>query len=91
MSNIYDMIRIDGKALSNTIKEEIAEEVKRISGDKKRPPHLAAVLVGEDPASAVYVRNKVKSDGDFFPDFFSNKKRFFLSIFRLVFSRHGNN
>ncbi len=61
MSNIYDMIRIDGKALSNTIKEEIAEEVKRISGDQKRPPHLAAVLVGEDPASAVYVRNKVKS------------------------------
>ncbi len=55
------MIRIDGKALSNTIKEEIATEVKRISTDQKRPPHLAAVLVGDDPASAVYVRNKVRS------------------------------
>ncbi len=52
---------IDGKALSNTIKEEIAAEVKRLSTNKKRPPHLAAVLVGEDPASAVYVRNKVTS------------------------------
>jgi len=52
---------IDGKALSTTIKEEIAAEVKRLSSGKNRPPHLAAVLVGEDPASAVYVRNKVTS------------------------------
>ena len=52
---------IDGKALSNTIKEEIALEVKKICVGQKRPPHLAAVLVGEDPASAVYVRNKVRS------------------------------
>ncbi len=55
------MTRIDGKALSITIKEEIAAEVKRIGADQKRPPHLAAVLVGDDPASAVYVRNKVTS------------------------------
>jgi len=52
---------IDGKSLSNTIKDEIAEEVKRVSAGQKRPPHLAAVLVGQDPASAVYVRNKVRS------------------------------
>ena len=52
---------IDGKGLSDTIKDEIAAEVKRLSAGQKRPPHLAAILVGEDPASAVYVRNKVRS------------------------------
>ena len=52
---------IDGKKLAETIKLEIAEEVKNIVKEGKRPPHLAAVLVGEDPASQVYVRNKVRS------------------------------
>ena len=52
---------IDGKALSQTIKEEIAEEVKQIMNNGGKRPHLAAVLIGEDPASEVYVRNKVKS------------------------------
>ena len=55
------MKKIDGKELSEIIKLEIAEEVKITCADQRRPPHLAAVLVGEDPASAVYVRNKVKS------------------------------
>lgn len=55
------MIRIDGKALSETIKQEIADEVCTVCINQKRPPHLTAVLVGEDPASAVYVRNKVRS------------------------------
>lgn len=52
---------IDGKALSKTIKEEIAVEVKKITDTGKRAPHLAAILIGEDPASQVYVRNKVRS------------------------------
>ncbi len=52
---------IDGKVLSEQIKAEIAEEVKKMVNAGERPPHLAAVLVGEDPASQVYVRNKVKS------------------------------
>lgn len=55
------MIIIDGKQLSKDIKLEIAEQVKNIVDAGKRPPHLAAVLVGEDPASQVYVRNKVRS------------------------------
>jgi len=52
---------IDGKKLAETIKLEIAEDVKKIIQDGKRPPHLAAVLVGDNPASQVYVRNKVRS------------------------------
>ena len=52
---------IDGKLLAKTIKEEIAVEVKAITDSGKRPPHLAAVLVGDNPASQSYVRNKVRS------------------------------
>lgn len=52
---------IDGKALADAIKEEIKEQVSAITGQGGRPPHLVAVLVGEDPASQVYVRNKVSS------------------------------
>ncbi|RMG87979.1 MAG: bifunctional methylenetetrahydrofolate dehydrogenase/methenyltetrahydrofolate cyclohydrolase FolD [Bacteroidetes bacterium] len=52
---------IDGKALSREIKAEIAAEVEKIKEMGGKIPHLAAVLVGEDPASQVYVRNKVLS------------------------------
>jgi len=52
---------IDGKALANTIKEEIAVEVAEIKKKGGKTPHLAAVLIGDDPASAVYVRNKVRA------------------------------
>jgi len=52
---------LDGKSLSNTIKEEIASEVARINTKGGKIPHLAAILVGYDPASETYVANKVKS------------------------------
>ncbi len=52
---------IDGKALANTIKEEIAVETAALKKAGGKTPHLAAVLIGDDPASAVYVRNKVKA------------------------------
>ncbi len=52
---------LDGKALAATIKEELKEEVDTIRLAGGKIPHLAAVLVGEDPASQVYVRNKVRS------------------------------
>lgn len=55
------MTIIDGKQLSKDIKEEIAAEVKALVAGGARKPHLAAVLVGDDPASQVYVRNKVRS------------------------------
>lgn len=52
---------LDGKALSNQIKEEIAEEVGEIKRNGGNVPHLAAVLVGDDPASQSYVKSKVNS------------------------------
>ena len=52
---------LDGKALSLTIKDEIAEKVKVIKEAGGNIPHLAAVLVGDDPGSQSYVRNKVRS------------------------------
>ena len=56
------MILLDGKSLSDQIKSEITKEVKNDFLDKGKPaPHLAAVLVGEDPASQTYVANKEKS------------------------------
>ncbi|MDR0680397.1 MAG: bifunctional methylenetetrahydrofolate dehydrogenase/methenyltetrahydrofolate cyclohydrolase FolD [Dysgonamonadaceae bacterium] len=52
---------IDGKAIADQIKSEIAEEVNQmvISGGKR--PHLAAILVGHDGGSETYVANKVKA------------------------------
>lgn len=52
---------IDGKALSQTIKEEIKVEVDQIRKSGGNIPHLAAVLVGDNAASRSYVRNKVRS------------------------------
>ena len=55
------MVVLDGKALSTTIKNEIRIEVDKIIAQGDRPPHLAAVLVGNNPASEAYVGNKVRS------------------------------
>ena len=52
---------IDGKQLAKDIRAELAVEVQALKQQGKRAPHLAAVLVGDDPASQVYVRNKVSS------------------------------
>ena len=52
---------MDGKALSAQIKEEIAQQVSKIKAAGGNVPHLAAVLVGDDPASQSYVRSKVNS------------------------------
>lgn len=52
---------LDGKKLAKEIRAELAEAVEKLVSNGQRPPHLAAVLVGEDPASQVYVRNKVRS------------------------------
>ena len=55
------MIILDGKKTSNDIKAEIAESVKRIVEKGSRPPHLAAVIVGDDGASLTYVGSKVRA------------------------------
>lgn len=52
---------LDGKSLSERIKEEIKETVDGMVAKGERPPHLAAVLVGNNPASEAYVGNKVRS------------------------------
>jgi methylenetetrahydrofolate dehydrogenase (NADP+)/methenyltetrahydrofolate cyclohydrolase len=52
---------IDGKATSEKIKQEIAEEVKKRKAQGQKIPHLAAVIVGTDGASLTYVNSKVKS------------------------------
>ena len=51
---------IDGKKFSATLRGRIAEEVTRLKSDHGLTPGLAVVLVGEDPASQVYVRSKGK-------------------------------
>ena len=53
------MTLIDGKATAAAIKQQIAEEVKQMSANGQKQPHLAAVLVGHDGGSETYVKNKV--------------------------------
>lgn len=53
-------ILIDGKTIASKIKEEIKKEVADILDHGQRPPHLVAVLVGEDGASLSYVKSKEK-------------------------------
>ena len=55
---------IDGKLVSEKIRNVIKEKAKRIHEEFSRVPGLAAVLVGEDPASQIYVRNKRRSCED---------------------------
>ena len=52
---------LDGKKVSNDIKEEIAVEVTKMKANGEKVPHLAAVLVGDNGASLTYVNSKVKS------------------------------
>src|ERR1041384_3377846 len=49
---------IDGKAFAAKLREKIARQVKALQSEHGFTPGLAVVLVGEDPASKVYVRNK---------------------------------
>lgn len=49
---------IDGKAFAAKLQDKVAEGVEKFTQSQRRKPGLAVVLVGEDPASAVYVRSK---------------------------------
>ncbi|MEM9055989.1 MAG: bifunctional methylenetetrahydrofolate dehydrogenase/methenyltetrahydrofolate cyclohydrolase FolD [Pseudomonadota bacterium] len=51
---------IDGKAFADRLSRELADEVSALKRDHDLQPGIAVVLVGDDPASAVYVRNKIK-------------------------------
>ena len=52
---------IDGKALSVVVKDEVREQVKELAAKYGRKPCLCVIIVGENPASQVYVHNKVKA------------------------------
>ena len=56
--------RIDGKAAALAIRERVAEHVAAFERQTGRAPGLATVLVGEDPASAVYVRSKNRATAE---------------------------
>jgi len=55
------MVLLDGKQLARQIKDELAQKTAAQIAAGGKVPHLAAVLVGDNPASKVYVRNKVRS------------------------------
>ena len=55
------MILLDGKKVSNDIKNEITEQVKKMKAKGEKVPHLAAIIVGNDGASLTYVASKVKA------------------------------
>ena len=52
---------LDGKVVSQHIKEEIKKQVEELKWAGRRSPHLVAILVGDDPASQAYVGSKVKT------------------------------
>ena len=56
--------RIDGKAAALALRARVAEAVAKLAREAGRPPGLATVLVGEDPASTVYVRSKGRATAE---------------------------
>ncbi len=55
------MIVLDGKLVSSAVKEELKQETLQLVASGRRPPHLAAILVGNSGASETYVASKVKN------------------------------
>lgn len=53
--------RLDGKALAHKIQSQLAADITEDSKHRERPPGLAVVMVGNNPASAAYVRNKERA------------------------------
>lgn len=52
---------LDGKAIAAKVRDEVKAGAAAFTAEQGRPPGLAVVLVGEDPASVVYTRNKEKA------------------------------
>uniref|UniRef100_A0A0B6YBK5 methenyltetrahydrofolate cyclohydrolase n=1 Tax=Arion vulgaris TaxID=1028688 RepID=A0A0B6YBK5_9EUPU len=57
----FKAIKIDGTVIAKEINDEVKSEVEALKAAGKRSPHLAVILVGSDPASVVYVKNKAKA------------------------------
>jgi methylenetetrahydrofolate dehydrogenase (NADP+)/methenyltetrahydrofolate cyclohydrolase len=56
-----EMNLIDGKSIATAVKAEIANEVKKMIDADEKTPHLAAILIGNDPASETYIASKERS------------------------------
>jgi methylenetetrahydrofolate dehydrogenase (NADP+)/methenyltetrahydrofolate cyclohydrolase len=54
------MLILDGKVASQSVKENLTEATRQLKEQGKRPPHLAAILIGNNGASETYVASKVK-------------------------------
>src|ERR1700694_769059 len=52
---------LDGAIIAEQIKRDVAQEVRQLWADHEVKPGLVVVRVGDDPASAVYVRNKIRA------------------------------
>ena len=52
---------LEGKVASSAIKEDLKNKISALQSEGKKVPHLAAILVGNDPASETYVASKVKN------------------------------
>ena len=57
-------IIIDGKAIAAEVRSEVRKDVLRWTSEGQAPPYLAVILVGNNPASASYVRGKIKASQD---------------------------
>jgi methylenetetrahydrofolate dehydrogenase (NADP+)/methenyltetrahydrofolate cyclohydrolase len=66
-------LTIDGKAIAAKVRADVAQEVARIKAEQGFTPGLAVVLVGEDPASKVYVRNKAAQTAEVGMESFEHK------------------
>ena len=55
------MILIDGKKVAGELREELKQEVSNLKSKYNKVPGLTVILIGEDPPSKIYVRNKEKS------------------------------
>jgi len=61
MSNAIDTVVVDGLALANELRDELKQAVARHVAAGRRAPQLAVVLVGDDPASASYIKGKQRA------------------------------
>lgn len=52
---------IDGRKIAKEIKDEVKFEVEKMVKEGRRSPSLCVVLVGDDPASKTYIKNKIKA------------------------------
>src|ERR1700759_5308252 len=55
---------IDGKAVAASLREQVAREVAEFAAEHGTPPGLATVLIGDDPASEIYVSSKRRVSGE---------------------------